>query len=207
MACWPSSKRRSDTPGSPSASGAREIRHPKDQALSLPLSALLFDTAKRSVSLTVVVTESVPPRGRDCVKTADGCPRLARGRFTLSARNEQQLTFIRCHRLARWSLTFLAICCQGQVVSSKREPPRGKPVASKEASSDLFSSNHRETPPDKPVASLRVFTQSHKLTIIAVLCAVVAGVGVAMWMKHEQTASAETLPNAARILLCVFLET
>ena len=36
--------------------------------------------------------------------------------------------------------------------SSKREPPRGKPVASKEASSDLASSNKRETPPDKPVA-------------------------------------------------------
>jgi FecR protein len=37
------------------------------------------------------------------------------------------------------------------------------------------------------------------LAIVAVLCAVVAGVGVAMWMKHEQTASAESLPNAARI--------
>src|SRR5688500_4085162 len=37
------------------------------------------------------------------------------------------------------------------------------------------------------------------LVIIAVVCAVLAGVGVAWWMKHEQTASAEALPNAARI--------
>jgi hypothetical protein len=37
------------------------------------------------------------------------------------------------------------------------------------------------------------------LTIVAVLCAVLAGVGVAMWLKHEQTAKAEALPNAARI--------
>ena len=37
------------------------------------------------------------------------------------------------------------------------------------------------------------------LIIVAVVCAVLAGVGVALWMKHEQTASAEALPNAARI--------
>ena len=37
------------------------------------------------------------------------------------------------------------------------------------------------------------------LTIVAVICAVVAGGGVALWMKHERTASAEALPNAARI--------
>jgi hypothetical protein len=37
------------------------------------------------------------------------------------------------------------------------------------------------------------------LVIVAVVCAVLAGVGVAWWMKHEQTASAEALPNAARI--------
>src|SRR4026208_1784800 len=37
------------------------------------------------------------------------------------------------------------------------------------------------------------------LTIVAVVCAVLAGVGVALWMKHEQTASAEAIPNAARI--------
>jgi len=37
------------------------------------------------------------------------------------------------------------------------------------------------------------------LTIVAVLCAVLAGVGVALWMKYEQTAKAEALPNAARI--------
>ena len=37
------------------------------------------------------------------------------------------------------------------------------------------------------------------LTIVAVLCAILAGVGVAMWMKNEQTAKAEALPNAARI--------
>jgi hypothetical protein len=37
------------------------------------------------------------------------------------------------------------------------------------------------------------------LVIVAVVFAVLAGVGVAWWMKHEQTASAEALPNAARI--------
>jgi len=37
------------------------------------------------------------------------------------------------------------------------------------------------------------------LTIVAVLVAVLAGAGVALWMKHEQTASAEAIPNAARI--------
>jgi len=37
------------------------------------------------------------------------------------------------------------------------------------------------------------------LTIVAVLCALIAGGGVALWMKHEQTVSAEALPNAARI--------
>jgi len=37
------------------------------------------------------------------------------------------------------------------------------------------------------------------LTIVAVVCAVLAGTGVALWMKHEQTASAAAIPNAARI--------
>ena len=37
------------------------------------------------------------------------------------------------------------------------------------------------------------------LTIFAVVIAVLAGVGVGLWMKHERTASAEALPNAARI--------
>jgi hypothetical protein len=37
------------------------------------------------------------------------------------------------------------------------------------------------------------------LVIVALVCAVAAGVGVGLWMKHEQTASAEGLPNAARI--------
>lgn len=37
------------------------------------------------------------------------------------------------------------------------------------------------------------------LAIIALVCAVAAGVGVGLWMKHEQTASAEAIPNAARI--------
>src|ERR1051325_12147269 len=37
------------------------------------------------------------------------------------------------------------------------------------------------------------------LVLVAVICAVAAGVGVGLWMRHEQTASAETLPNAARI--------
>jgi len=37
------------------------------------------------------------------------------------------------------------------------------------------------------------------LVIVALVCAVAAGVGVGLWMKHERTASAEALPNAARI--------
>src|ERR1043166_4056651 len=37
------------------------------------------------------------------------------------------------------------------------------------------------------------------LVIVAVVCAALAGGGVALWMKHEQTASASALPNAARI--------
>lgn len=37
------------------------------------------------------------------------------------------------------------------------------------------------------------------LTIVAVLVALVAGLGVAFWLKHEQTASAEELSYAARI--------
>ena len=37
------------------------------------------------------------------------------------------------------------------------------------------------------------------LVIVAVVCAVLAGVGVAWWMRSEQTASAEALPYAARI--------
>jgi hypothetical protein len=37
------------------------------------------------------------------------------------------------------------------------------------------------------------------LTIVGVVVALVAGLGVAFWLKHEQTASAEELPYAARI--------
>jgi hypothetical protein len=37
------------------------------------------------------------------------------------------------------------------------------------------------------------------LVIVALVCAVAAGVGVGLWMRHEQTASAEAIPNAARI--------
>src|SRR5918994_709920 len=37
------------------------------------------------------------------------------------------------------------------------------------------------------------------MTIMAVLVALIAGLGVAFWMKHEQTSSAEELPYAARI--------
>lgn len=37
------------------------------------------------------------------------------------------------------------------------------------------------------------------LTLVAVVCAVLAGAGVAFWMKHEQTASAEAIPDAARL--------
>ena len=37
------------------------------------------------------------------------------------------------------------------------------------------------------------------MTIVAILCALIAGLGVAFWLKHEQTVTAESLPNAARI--------
>ena len=37
------------------------------------------------------------------------------------------------------------------------------------------------------------------MTIMAGVVALIAGLGVAFWMKHEQTASAEELPYAARI--------
>lgn len=37
------------------------------------------------------------------------------------------------------------------------------------------------------------------LTIVAIVCALAAGLGVGLWMKHEQTASAAAIPNAARI--------
>src|SRR6266576_3429567 len=37
------------------------------------------------------------------------------------------------------------------------------------------------------------------LTIVAVLCALIAGLGVAFYLKHEQTVQAESLPNAARL--------
>jgi uncharacterized protein DUF6600/FecR-like protein len=37
------------------------------------------------------------------------------------------------------------------------------------------------------------------LTIVAVLCALIAGLGVAFYFKHEQNVQAEALPNAARI--------
>jgi len=37
------------------------------------------------------------------------------------------------------------------------------------------------------------------LTIVAVVVAVLAGVGVALWMRNDRVASAEEVPNAARI--------
>jgi hypothetical protein len=37
------------------------------------------------------------------------------------------------------------------------------------------------------------------LVIVAVLCALIAGLGVAFYFKHEQTVQAQALPNAARI--------
>jgi len=37
------------------------------------------------------------------------------------------------------------------------------------------------------------------MTIVAVVVALIAGLGVAFYLKHEQTAAAESLPNAARI--------
>jgi len=46
------------------------------------------------------------------------------------------------------------------------------------------------------------------LTIVAIVCALAAGLGVGLYMKHEQTASAAALPDAAapltayRSMLC-----
>lgn len=37
------------------------------------------------------------------------------------------------------------------------------------------------------------------LTVVAIICALVAGLGVALYFKHEQSAQAEALPYAARI--------
>jgi hypothetical protein len=37
------------------------------------------------------------------------------------------------------------------------------------------------------------------LTLVAIVCALAAGLCVGLWMKHEQTASAAAIPNAARI--------
>src|SRR5687767_5603181 len=37
------------------------------------------------------------------------------------------------------------------------------------------------------------------LTIVAIVSALIAGLGVALWMKYERKASAEAIPNAARI--------
>ena len=37
------------------------------------------------------------------------------------------------------------------------------------------------------------------LTILAIVCAVAAGVGVGLWMRNNRTASAESIPTAARI--------
>src|SRR6266550_1732394 len=46
------------------------------------------------------------------------------------------------------------------------------------------------------MTSIRVWPH---MTIVAIICALVAGLGVAFYLKHEQTVSAESLPNAARI--------
>ena len=37
------------------------------------------------------------------------------------------------------------------------------------------------------------------LTIVAIICAVLGAGAVALWINHERTASAEALPNAARV--------
>lgn len=46
------------------------------------------------------------------------------------------------------------------------------------------------------ISNLKVWPH---LTVVAILCALVAGVAVGWWVRHEQTASAKALPNAARI--------
>src|SRR5262245_24631344 len=46
------------------------------------------------------------------------------------------------------------------------------------------------------VNNLKLWPQ---LTIVGVVIALIAGVGVGWWVRHEQTARAEAIPNAARI--------
>src|SRR5580765_6466079 len=65
--------------------------------------------------------------------TLGGCPRLAQGRFTLAARNEQQPTLEDATAL-RGGVSRCLLFVFGSAFSSQREPPRGKPVASKEGS-------------------------------------------------------------------------
>src|SRR5258708_9985376 len=104
--------------------------------------------------------ESVPPRGRDCVKTVGGCPRLVRGRFTLAARNEQQPSFEDATALRGGVSRFLATCFLARHLAASVNLHGASPWHPKKGRQISFSSNERETPPDKPVASLRVFTQS-----------------------------------------------
>jgi hypothetical protein len=72
----------------------------------------------------------------------------------LAARNEQQPTFEDATALRGGVSRCLVFVFSA--VSSQRDAPRGKPVASKKRQ-QIFSGNERETPPEKPVASLGVF--------------------------------------------------
>ncbi len=82
-----------------------------------------------------------------------GCPGLVRGRFTLAAKIEQPTLEDATALRGGGSRSLLS----ASGASSKREPPRGEPVASKAASSLLLVVTNVRLPPDKPGASVSGF--------------------------------------------------
>ncbi len=90
-----SSNQRETPPDKPGASSSSSLR------VSTALGSVVIAQESRCVSPT--------RRCRARLRTAAGCPRLVRGRFTFAAKR-RAVTFCGCHRLARWRLTFLAIC-------------------------------------------------------------------------------------------------
>ncbi len=84
----------------------------------------------------------------NCCWMPPACP----GGDSRSPLKRGALNFCGCHRLARWRLTFLAICFG----SSKRDLHGASPWHPR-LLRQLGSSSQRETPPDKPRASSRSF--------------------------------------------------
>jgi hypothetical protein len=63
--------------------------------------------------------------------------------------NMADIEDMRCHLHVRWSLTLIA-----SFVGYKREPPRGKPVASQDLLCRRCSDQHKhKSPPGKPLVS------------------------------------------------------